>query len=167
MQIPPASRLVTDEPRSHHYLFTHVGLRDAALDIGPGLVRVAAVGRLMEGLRILWDDIGGQLPEEERQSGEGLAAFYYDFGEYEMAVVAPPPPEHITEAYLAVVVVPAGAVTGPARYFLLEHAWTVEDEPATVLTEWTREGHVNLGEGPQPDQAEFLGTVLAALRRSV
>ena len=44
---------------------------------------------------------------------------------------------------------------GHRRYLILEHSWTLDDQPTTVLAEWTLQGHVNYGPGPEA----FLGSL--------
>jgi hypothetical protein len=55
-----------------------------------------------------------------------------------------------------VVAVTPHADPDASRCFTLEHSWTLDGQPATVLAEWTAAGHVNYGDGPPPEQQAFL-----------
>jgi len=78
-------------------------------------------------------------------------------------LVTLPHPEHGAEAYFVAIVV-AGKYL--VDYFVLEHGWTTEDKPTTVLCKWTDHGHVNLGDGPPAQSGSFLSAVQGHLRPS-
>jgi hypothetical protein len=51
------------------------------------------------------------------------------------------------EAHFAAI----AAVGGTVRYLVLEESWSPDQAEATVIGEWTAEGHFNLGPAPSPD----------------
>jgi hypothetical protein len=55
------------------------------------------------------------------------------------------------------------AIDGQVRYLVLEESWSPVRADATVLGEWTSDGHVNLGPGPVPDQRAFVQAVRTLL----
>jgi len=144
---------MSDEPRQHHYLFAHRELPSAALDFGDDLVDAAATGHLR--LREAWDGLAQRLPEHERLNGNGLGATYHRLGSYEAVLVRMPLAKRPREAHFALIVRPVAG--GPIRYITLARAVSpVDGRRYTVLGEWTKEGHVNHGEGPPPDPNAFL-----------
>lgn len=150
---------ITDQPRRHAYLFAHLALRDAALQHGPRLLRLAVRDLLTDSLTALWEDIGSGLEPAERLPATGLDCEYLETEQHWLALVTPPPARHITEAHRIAVAVPRAEE--PTRYLLLEHGVSIDQGPLTVLGEWTESGHHNLGAGPEPEA--FLPVVLAHL----
>ncbi len=116
-----------------------------------------AAGRMDQALLKTWAHVAEQLPESEQLPATGLTASLHqeEFGE--IVLVTMPPAEHVTEAHFAAVVLPKKSKG--TRYIVLEHSWSLSDEPATVLGEWTQEGHLNLGAGPSPSVSGFLSAV--------
>jgi hypothetical protein len=51
------------------------------------------------------------------------------------------------------------------RYFALELGWEPNDQPRTVLCEWTADRHINMGNGPRVDASAFVAAVAAVLER--
>lgn len=153
----PTTRLFTDDrPRMHHYVFAHRELPGIARRFAPNLVGLAREGRLDDALRTTWTGVGEALPPEDRLAPDGLAAELRSLGAGEAILVRFPPPAHVTEAYLALVVLEPGP---DVRYFLLEHGWNLDDSPRTVLGEWTEQAHLNLGDGPAADADTFVAAV--------
>lgn len=153
----------------HHYVFAHRMLPELLLrapmakDSVPFLCGPDAAWFLAH----LWRSLGEKLPETERLAGDGLAARSHDAGDGRTVVVVTLPPTVASpEAhFVAVVTNPGkGEVT---RYLTLEHSIDIETrKPITVLGEWTADGsHVNMGRGPEPEEAKFLESVLGMLGR--
>jgi hypothetical protein len=71
----------------------------------------------------------------------------------EVVLVTLPPAEHITEVHFAAITLVNGRAD---RYFVLEHSWTLDDSPATVMGEWADGVQFNLGSGPEPTATDFL-----------
>jgi hypothetical protein len=134
---------------------------------GVDLPAMAGAGLLDDALASAWADVGRQLPEAERLPADGLRGYLVDAGGTAAVLVTLPPAERTTEAHMAAVI-PAGD-PGQTRYLVLEHSWTADGEPATVLGEWvTGPEHRNLGPGPAPDRDAFtaaLRVLLASAHR--
>jgi len=143
--------------RRHHYLFAHRELAAAAPRVGRRLLDDARRGEAEFTLRRVWAGIGGALPESERLDPEGLSASTHTIGDLDVVVVTMPTPMEQPEAYFGAMVVPRDE-EAPIRYLTLEMSYDVVNRlPCTVGGEWNREGHLNLGEGPEPTIEAFLG----------
>jgi hypothetical protein len=152
----------SDRPRAHHYDFAHRML--------PALVRRGRVdfltaptqARLDEFLQSLWQSVGQNHPAGDRLPGDGLRAEVTTAGSIPVLLITMPLACHGAEAHF--VAITPGAEPGTWRCFTLEHTWTLEDQPATVLAEWTADGrHVNYGPGPAPNRPAFLTTLARLL----
>jgi hypothetical protein len=151
-----------DRPRPHHYVFAHRELPAIARRFAGSMPEQARSGRMDAALGRGWDHVGDRLPPGDRLPREGLAASLHGAGAgSQVVLVTMPQPAHAAEAYFAAIVVDGGQL---ARYFVLEHGWTTQDEARTVLCEWDERGHVNLGDGPPPDGSAFLESLHAHLR---
>ncbi len=116
--------------------------------------------RMDEALAQTWRAVGEQLPESERLDGTGLAASVHALENGQIVLVTLPHAEHTTEVHFAAITVLEGQAP---RFFVLEHSWTLADEPSTVLCEWTEKGHSNFGTGPSPEPQAFLRAVQVRL----
>jgi hypothetical protein len=153
---PIQTLLGSDQPRQHHYLFGHRELPAVARRFSANLVRLVEEDRIDEALAQTWRHVGEQLPEADRLSGEGLTASLHDTAMGQILVVTMPPAEHTTEPHFAAVVL---SPDQNLRYFVLEHSWTLNNEPSTVLGEWNDQGHINMGSGPEPEIGTFVRAV--------
>jgi hypothetical protein len=148
-----------DEPRQHHYEFAHVVLRAIVFRAGAYLLELAAKGALTAVVHESWERIAEGLPPERRLPADGLRGDRVDTPELAAAVITLPSAAHIAEAhYVALVADPVD----PTRldFFTLEHTWTTDDRPATMLGRWTRDGrHLELGDGPAVDPHQFLDAI--------
>lgn len=147
-----------DRPRPHHYLFAHRALPVAAPGLAPRARSLVLQGRLNDGLLGLWNRVGDDVAPDDRLPGNGLRGALRDAGGTEVVLVTMPRAEHMTEAHFAAVV-----LSEPLRYLVLEHSWTTEDRPCTVLGEWEEGKHLNLGPGPEPTEDAFLAAVAQRL----
>ena len=147
--------LGSDRPRPHHYQFAHRVMPGTARQVAVRLPELAADGRLNDALRATWEQIGLALDEGDRLSPDGLSGQMVEVDGHQVALITLPRALHVTEAHFAAVVLG----TDPVRYVVLEHSWTLADQPDTVLGEWTPDVHINLGSGPPPTQREFLKAV--------
>jgi hypothetical protein len=150
----------TDRPRPHHYAFAHRELPVVARRFAGDLAAIVRSGDMDGALAATWDAIGEHLPPDDRLPSDGLSASLHEVAGREVVIVTMPRVEHAAEAYLAGIVVASGELTD---YFVLEHGWTVTDEPRTVMCKWDERGHVNLGDGPLPNQADFLAAIMGLL----
>jgi hypothetical protein len=147
-----------DRARPHHYLFAHRALPASAASLAPHARSLALEGHLNDGLVSLWHRVGGDVPPEDRLPPTGLRGALRDVGGTDVVLVTMPRAEHMTEAHFAAVV-----LSEPLRYVVLEHSWTTEDRPSTVLGEWEGAKHLNLGAGPEPTEEAFLAAVAQRL----
>lgn len=148
-----------DQPRQHHYEFAHVVLRAIVFRAGSLVLGLAADGGLTALVHESWQRIGESLSEERRLPAIGLRGDRVDTPELSAAVITLPRAEHIAEAHLVALVADSA---DPTRldFFTLEHSWTEDDAPATVIGCWTRDGrHLDLGDGPAPDPDAFLAAI--------
>ena len=153
----------SDRPRPHHYQFAHRQLLAVARRFAGTLPELARSGRLDTALTRTWEEVGDHLPPADRLSPAGLGASVQDVDGRHIVLVTMPYPEHGAEAYFVAIVVAGKHLVD---YFVLEHGWTTEDEPRTVLCKWTDHGHVNLGGGPPAQSSSFLPAVQGHLRAS-
>lgn len=145
-----------DRPRRQHYHFAHRELPGVSRRFAVSLPDLAMSGRLDNALVQTWERVGEAMPPDDRVSSDGLAASLHSFEDRQIVMVTMPRPEHAAEVYFAAIVVSDGQLTD---YFVLEHGWTLQDEPRTVMCKWDERGHVNLGDGPPADAGTFLAVV--------
>lgn len=112
---------------------------------------------------MIWDHVGSQLPADRRLPSTGLSGSFHELRDAQVALIHFPPAEHATEAHLAAIVLPSSNPDGPARYIVLEHSWSPEDQPQTMIGEWQGGQHLNGGQGPAPDESAFLALVDARI----
>ncbi|PHS01348.1 MAG: hypothetical protein COA78_22695 [Blastopirellula sp.] len=82
----------------------------------------------------------------------------------------PDPNPESAEAYFVALVIllnpdeqpPNDPTLAPARYFTLERGVSVriDDPPRTVLAEWSKDGHANFGDGPEPTVEHFAHSIV-------
>jgi hypothetical protein len=149
----------TDEPRPHHYQFAHRALPSSVHRFGVGLVTSAAHRELSPALLTLWSEVGSRLPDEQRLDPAGLTAVYTADSLAPMVMVTMPPARYMVEAHFAAIV----ALGDQARYLVLEESWSPNRVQATVIGEWTTDGHFNLGPGPAPEREGFAHAVRALI----
>jgi hypothetical protein len=155
-----------DQPRTQHYVFAHVALKEVAFADPVTTVGLLHGPRAVEFLNKLWDDVA----EKVRQTGEpadvdasGLAVQPQRVGEFPCAIVHMPPALEPAEAHLVGLVlhVKLGSGEPPPdspelSYFTLERGITLDGGERTVLCAWTREGqHLNFGDGPAVQDEAF------------
>ena len=141
-------------PRRHHYGFAHQVLPSLVRQHEVDLPAMAAAGLLDDALASAWADVAQQLPADERLAPDGLHGYLVDAGGTAAVLVTLPPAERTAEAHMAAVV--PGDTPQHSRYLVLEHSWTADGAPATVLGEWvTGPEHLNLGPGPAADRESF------------
>jgi hypothetical protein len=147
-----------DDPRPHHYEYAHRVLPSIVRRIGPGFVADEPGRDLTAALVGLWSDVGQRLPEEQRLDPAGLAAQHVQ-GTPPMLAITMPAAVHMVEAHYIVIAADGDAT----RYFVLEESWAPDRPRATVIGEWTADGHYNLGPGPDPDRDTFVHVVRGLL----
>ena len=155
--------------RPHHYVFGHVALRQIFFENPEGLVG-ALIGRGNDLLLQIWEDVGSMVEESEESAEslmpEGLAGVTCEIGSGILAVIVSlPTPEEMPEShFVALVYRPSrkkalgllGSEKEIARYITLEYGVDLlENRVNTVLCEWTKDAHLNLGEGPEATLKAF------------
>ena len=97
--------------------------------------------------------------------------FFYQTAEgLRIGAMTLPMPRQETEAWLAAIV---GSASDPAylRYFLWEQSDSIDNQPRTVISEWSGAAHLNYGDGPPftldlaNDCAAFLSRVEQICRK--
>ena len=147
-----------DNPRRHYYEVAHRALPAVLLrDIEP-FRSAALAGHADGGLQKLWNTVAQRVGASGDESLLVRSTLHVCGGRT-VILIAPPPPQHVTEAHLIAVVLDA---SDPyfIRYIVLEHSWDVTGASRTVLGEWTRTGnHINFGDGPEPTAEAFVAVV--------
>jgi hypothetical protein len=155
-----------DQPRAQHYVFAHRIIPQVFFGDPAGFMTLFA----RDGdrfLRFYWEKIGERVENaSDRLDGSALHGEIRSLpSDTQIALITLPTPEHVTEAYFI------AAVTHPgldgriaARYYTLEFGMSVFDnEPYTVLGGWVAGGHINMGDGPDPDLEAFYDTIKSKL----
>jgi hypothetical protein len=120
--------------------------------------------RLRGALRATWESVGSNHGESERLADDGLSVERRDIGGAEGLLITLPPAPHVAEA-IFVMVAPLNPASA-RRFFTLESGWDVVNRrPYTVLGEWTKHGHDNLGDGPPGEHAAFITAVSGVMSR--
>jgi hypothetical protein len=145
-----------DRPRKHHYQFAHRELLTASRRFAANLRSLARSGRLDNVLVQAWSRVGEAMPADGRLPADGLAASFHSFQDRDIVLVTMPRAEHAAEAHFVAIVISGSRLTD---YYVLEHGWTTEDEPRTVMCKWDEGGHVNFGDGPRAETSAFLAAV--------
>jgi hypothetical protein len=145
-----------DRPRQHHYQFAHRELLGASRRVAASLPGLARSGRLDLVLVQAWSRLGEAMPADSRLPAEGLASSLHSFQDRDIVLVTMPSAEHAAEVHFAAIVISGDRLTD---YYVLEHRWTTEDEPRTVMCKWDERGHVNFGDGPPAEAGAFLAAV--------
>lgn len=159
-------KFTDDEPRPHHYLFAHRILRDLALKLGARMLEMAREDQLTPALEKTWDAAGRKVGPKDRLSRDGLESSVHRLAFANLVLVRLPSASHAAEAHFVGIAIPLtnGAQSGsPPRYFVLEFGWELDDQPRTVLCEWTTGEHLNMGNGPPAEASAFIAAVADVL----
>jgi len=146
---PPLEDTVST--RIQHYKFAHEVLKNMFFEDEDNLIKNTLVS---EGeLRGLWYDVGNHYakhyPEIEKIDGSDINITAKEFENTLFIAISLPKPEQNTEAYFVGLIV-QHATNDKLRYITLE-----KGEDGSVLCEWTKEAHLNFGEGPEPTLHNF------------
>lgn len=159
------------EPRHHHYLFAHRILPALAREDAEVFFENLSSDRAADYLRDLWHRTGEDFAPQELIAPVGLRAEVTEVGDISLAIIILPPPVGVTEAFFTGASLASGHYslsneeTEGLRYFTLEVGFTLPgDIPRTVFGEWTLQGHVNYGDGPEPTVVAFTERILRELR---
>lgn len=151
------------DPRKHHYIFAHQalpGLFHANPDKFIELVNQAGPSLINE----IWQQLAEELEPADRLPADGLGCELKRLSNDTLvALITLPAPLGMTEAYfIALAYRPEvrrnllfKEKDAIVRFITLENGFTLDNEPRTVLCEWTKEAHLNRGDGPPPTLEAF------------
>ena len=158
-------------PRPHHYAFAHDHL-PAILWRDPERLLFAlfeASDPFRENhLFTRWQVVGERFAPVERLEAEGLSCSIHALANgFQTAVITLPEARGPAEAQMVAIVyrrprrqMVFWKTEAVIRYVTLELGHDrAANEWLNVLCEWTRDGHINYGEGPATDVTEFLGAI--------
>jgi hypothetical protein len=158
-------------PRPHHYAFAHDHL-PGILSRDPRTLLFAlfeASDLFRENhLCARWQVVGERFTPVERLEDEGLSCSVHALANgFQTAVITLPEARGSAEAQMVAIVYRRPRrqmlfwkTEEVLRYFTLELGHDpAANEWINVLCEWTRDGHMNLGKGPETDVAAFVGAI--------
>lgn len=171
------------KPRAQHYAFAHRLLPAIARDMGALCVMTLADSDRRDSfLHDLWRDCGQNETGRDLVAPDGLRARVARSGDKLIALITLPRPELTTEAHFVAIMTDLPPETDdedadsppearqilqlllrsmPVRYFTLEKTVAPKNAPPgcgprTAFCEWTSEQrHLNMGDGPAPDEDLF------------
>jgi hypothetical protein len=152
----------------HHYILTHVALRQVAFGNPYRFFAVMASPQRQDFLDDLWRQVCQDCDKGGTASftSSDIKVHPILLGDYPTVLVEMPKPEFTGEAHMVCVVikVPVQLAAEPDNpevlYFTLEKGRTVTTgKDITFLCGWDGESHVNYGYGPEADPAAFLERV--------
>jgi hypothetical protein len=159
--------------RAHHYTFAHVALRGFCESSPLRFFGVMASDKRDEFIRHVWSMVCDQCDEREKTDlvPEDIEITCCRARGFPTVIVEMPAAKFVTEAVMVGIVLlvdddeeePSEEIL-PFRYFTLEFGNTFEGSSRTVFCEWTREGHCNMGFGPEPDVRSFIEAIGDCLR---
>lgn len=154
------------EPRFQHYRFAHVALRQILLSHWDEVFPDVAAGVANPAFIRVWE--GAAPPDEKPLPPDGLSAKVIDVAGYSGILVVMPAVEGEAEAHLCLgVKAPTPGQDADIRFFTLEHGISpLSGDTYTVLGEWTKQGHLNLGSGPPPEPEGFISSVGVLLHKA-
>jgi hypothetical protein len=155
------------DPRTQHYVFGHVVLRQMAFDKPLGVLGILHSPEGPKFLTSLWDDVADQVRangEPADVDGSALEFRPVLVGGFPCALVRMPPPTAAPECHYVAIVVHLNLESEEpppeepmVSYYTLERGQTVEGAEVTMLCGWNAAGtHLNYGEGPPPDPDAFV-----------
>lgn len=156
-----------DKPRQHHYVFAHIALPSLFYD-NPSRFLTTLAHEGNNFLHLLWNKVGEGVDASERIAGFGLRSEMRELPDSTaIATITLPPPQGMTEAYFTAACYRPGERKGlfargkpVARYITLEYSLDFEQEPRTVLGEWTpTHAHHNYGDGSEATLDAFFERV--------
>jgi hypothetical protein len=161
---------MSPEPRAHLYVFAHRALPTLGLQHAKQMLGALGGPKCSDFLMEVWNDIATNLKPEERMKFPEIACSIKRQGNYLLATIHFPAPLGMTEPHFSAFVFGPIKEDGPldylgVRYLILEHSWSLETAgPRTVLGEWTKESHLNYGDGPAASVEAFEAAVWKAVQ---
>lgn len=155
------------EGPSPEYIFAHYALRQVALSSPLPFLAMAASPDGPRFIERLLADVGQQCGRAAKFEASEVQLHPTLANGYPCAVVELPEPEEITEAFMVGLVALVDRNQNPSpdpetvagRFFTLEKGFHMSGEPRTVLAEWETSTHLNYGDGPAPNVADFIAAI--------
>jgi hypothetical protein len=158
------------EPRCHHYALAHYVIRQALLEDPLRCLALLASEDSQAFLEFLFNSACELCSERTKEKPDFQATDVHvhrlRVTDFPCVIIEMPRPIATSEAFFTALVAyidrgseitPATVV--PARYFTLEQGFNVDENPRTVLCEWTTTNHVNYGDGPKPTIDDFANSL--------
>ena len=141
--------------RIQHYKFAHVVVKDMFFEDQEKLLQ--QILKPEGEIRGLWYNVGEFYAENyedvEVIDGSNIKVTAKEFENKLFVIVSLPEPKERAEAYFLGLIIPRDD-TKKARYITLEYG-KEKDQIFSVLCEWTKDSHLNFGEGPEPTLDNF------------
>lgn len=153
-----------NNPRPHHYTFAHTALRTLC-ESDP--LQFFSVMGSDERDKLLKFVLGKVVEQCEGTSTpdftlDDITIHTVKVGDYPTVLMVMPQVKAVTEAIMVAIVLTSHLdIENPDknvsyRYFTLELSCSPDGKPQTALCEWSGEDHINLGDGPAPNEKAFL-----------
>lgn len=153
---------VADEGPAPHYAFAHYALRQIALADPLRFLTTVASEHAAAFFDAILQDVATQCGQPADFTGEDIMVHPVQIEGYPCAIIELPEPTEMAQAHMVAIFVdvdpmepPEDASSVSARFFTLEKSIALDDEPSTVLGEWTDTTHANFGSGPDPTVHDF------------
>ena len=156
---------MSTEPRAHLYVFAHRALPTIGLNHAKQMLGALCGPESSRFLASVWQDVGNKIEPKDRMEFPELVRTTQKRNEHLIAMIQFPKPVGVTEPHFSAFVF--GPIRGmeslenlTVRYFILEHSQDLVTGGArTVLGEWTKELHINYGDGPPAVAESFENAV--------
>lgn len=150
------------EPRIYHYLFAHKYLPDKLSESSQGVIAWLTGEKGIEHLKTRWTLLPTVYNLEPKDYIEPVGINRYVLkptSTHTIVLVQFPKPEQVSEAFFSAILIQPD---NSYRYFTLEKTFGEEDNgtPKTVLGEWAKGNHVNLGSGSSPIIEDFSALII-------
>ena len=150
---------MTEKLREIHYLFCHRILPQMIQTTGGSEIwEILKSDKADAFLEFVWNQIS-QKDGVKWLDPKGLCGSTFQADSLELIIITLPQPTATPEAYFVAVARHPKDHPSDLRYFTLEASF-VDDLPRrTVFGEWTKNGHINYGSGPEPDVQAFISRI--------
>jgi hypothetical protein len=160
----------------HHYVLTHIALRQICMANPAGFFRVMASQNRDKFLEDVWQRVRKNCDDKGNPSFsiEDVKVETTQIEEFPIIIITMPKPQFDTECHMVGIVLrvdvkdfienrlPEKPV---AEYFTLEKGSNLDGSDRTVLCKWDESGtHYNYDTGPNPTKIEFMKAILRKLK---
>lgn len=148
---------------SLHYEFAHIALRGIALNEGAKLYQTLSGERGRDLIDVLLKAGADRLSIAQHISSGDIGLHDRTVNGRACMIVEMPEPQEAVHAHFVAILL-GEADDDPARYITLERSVSLDaGAQRTVLAEWSTEGHVNYGDGPEPTIDAFVDQLSAMI----